>query len=383
LRVLHITRDFPPLWVGGISSALGGLTLEAERAGDASAVISFDGFRPKARSRSNREPEGLEWQGIQTLRVHAPDQLDAALAFALEFGPDLLHVHQSMLWEFAVRCRDALHVPTLKTLHVLQHEQSRLRGIKDPNLSEIAQAKAISQADRVLAPSRAVFDLIQASHPDSRPRLRQVGLGVSDSPQAQQAIEASKASSPRLLYTGRFGDIKGTAELIRAIEGIGGRLPQAEFVVAAGLPHNRRAEARWLQAFENGLSAGVRKRTELLGWLEPHQLAPLYGQATALIVPSWFETFGLVVLEAGLFGLPCVAFDVGGLGELIEDERTGVLVERGDEEGLMQATCALLVDPAKARQMGLNAAVMVRERHLWSAVYPLMKNIHEELVGGV
>ena len=190
--VLHLTRDFPPRSAGGISTAVGGLVRTSLRAGMDCAVLSFDGWRPRARAQPNaptptptREPargdsseDGLN---ARVLRVSTPAQLDAARAFARDVGPSVLHVHHDMLWPLAAELRAALGVRAAVTVHVLQAEQSRLRGLGEATLSERAQAQALAEADAVLAPSRAVADALRTmAVPALDQRLLVTPLGIAD-----------------------------------------------------------------------------------------------------------------------------------------------------------------------------------------------------------
>src|SRR5690606_23055452 len=124
------------------------------------AVISFDGWRPRAHASAPGAPgtpgaierapvparEHVGHGEIEVLRVSTPAHLDAARAFARGRAPDLLHVHHDMLWPLAAELRAALGVPAVLTVHVLQAEQNRLRGIAERTMSLRAQEQALAEA---------------------------------------------------------------------------------------------------------------------------------------------------------------------------------------------------------------------------------------------
>jgi len=393
-RVLHITRDFPPRHCGGISTAVGALARAQVAAGLGVGVVSFDGWRPRAADVADRSA-GVEMRdGATVLRVAHAAQLDAARHFAHVQRPSLLHVHHGMLWEFAAALRSQLGVAAVKTVHVVQRRINQLRGTRERTQSLAGQEAALAGADRVIVPSRAAAAALldQADslpggvdRPDSAAalaaRMRVVGHGIADSDPARAAAarhRAMPAAGP-LLAAGRFADVKGTPELFEVMRAVLARVPTTLFVVAGGIPANRRAEARWRQRWCEAASASEQRRVRWTGWLEPDALAACYAEAAALIVPSRHETFGLVALEAMLHGLPVVATAAGGLAELIVHGETGLLSATGDTAALAEHAVALIGDPALARRLSENAAAAARDTHSWQQVLPRLLEVYAEV----
>ncbi len=381
MRVLHITRDFPPRTNGGISVAVGGMVEASRRSGLDCAVVSFDGWRPRARaSTPANEPVVQARAGVEVLRLSTPAQLPAARRFAEEYRPDLLHVHHGMLWDFAEEVRKRQSAPGVLTVHVYQKQLNRLRGVEEETLSLAAQHRALGRAVRVLAPSAAVADLLVEDDPALAPRLRVVGLGTDDSASARKAVagRCGHRGGPAL-YAGRFGDVKGTAELFAAIPRVIVRVPEASFAIAGGLPDNSRTEARWRRRFERDANARTLSKVRFAGWLPEEKLASLYRDASVLVCPSWFETFGLSVLEGMLYGLPVAATRCGGVPELIEHGRTGLLCQPGDVQGLADNLVTLLRRQEYAKDLGQAAAAEVRSRWLWETIIPRLVDVYEEM----
>lgn len=337
-RVLHVTRDFPPRTNGGISTAVGGMVRVLRAAGTPVAVVSFDGYRPRASGVA-----GAPERGEGVLRVAVPAHLPEARAFARSFAPQVVHVHHGMLWDFAA----ALGVPCVATIHVAQAEQNRLRGITEETLSLRGQRALLAGAHRVLAPSQTVADLLVADEPSLASRLR-VSRLAADAP---DTVVAPNPSGP-ILYAGRFADINGIAELFEVATRV-----DARFVVAGGLPDNPKSEARW----RGRAPAGV----ELTGWLGRDDLEARYAEASIVVVPSWFETFGLVALEAMHRGRAIVATTGGALAELLEHDRTALLSAPRDIDGLVANLDALVRNPERARELGAAAAEQARAHWCW------------------
>lgn len=136
-------------------------------------------------------------------------------------------------------------------------------------------------------------------------------------------------------YVGRVGMEKGLGVLTAAAR----RLPDVLFKITG--------TAAQLAPFDPP------SNMQPVGWLDPAQLDALYRGACAVILPSLlYETWGLCLTEAALRGRPAVASRIGGIPAVVEDGRTGILVEPGDAGALAQAVERLHRDPALAAQMG-------------------------------
>lgn len=121
----------------------------------------------------------------------------------------------------------------------------------------------------------------------------------------------------------------------------------------------------------------------LLGWLSPEEMSIQLQQSACLVVPSeWYETFGMVVIEAFAHGLPVIASRIGALAELIEDGETGLLFEPRDQGDLATKVRFLLDRPDEARRMGENARAVFSEKFAPARNYPRLLNIYREVICG-
>lgn len=354
MRVLHLTRDFPPRTNGGISTAVAGLVAASEREGVACLVLSFDAWRPRGKARAERLPDT-----DRVLRITGPADLPRARASAAAFAPDVVHVHHALLWEAAREL--PLEAPRLFSVHVAQAVQRRLRGLEAPTRSEAAQERAMREAPLVLAPSEATRRDVEATVPEVGAKVRVAPFGVAE---GRPPRAGAGAGERVVVYVGRFADIKGTAELFDAIDRVARRVPDARFRLAGGLPDNPRAERRWRERFEARAGEAAKARTRFLGWLAADALEATWARASLLVAPSWHETFGLAVAEALARGLPVVASDAGALPELVSHGATGLLVPPRDPAALAEALVALLDAPDRRARMA-EAARRAARRWSW------------------
>lgn len=148
---------------------------------------------------------------------------------------------------------------------------------------------------------------------------------------------------PKLLCVGRLIPIKGHIVLLRAFAEARKQLPDLELEIAGRGPLEPALRAL---ARELGVGGAVR----FLGHVTPIQSA--IEQATVVVVPSMGEGFGMVALEAMERARPVIAAAIGGLGEIVRDGVTGVLVPPGEAEPLTSAIARIAGDPELAREMG-------------------------------
>lgn len=209
-----------------------------------------------------------------------------------------VHCHHALRWPEALALARRLGVPAIKTLHILQARQSRMRGLPptSPTRSESLQLKAIREADHLTIATHAAKAMLLEDHPDLDPaRVTVVPLG----PTLPTLPRHLDATSPVVAVT-RFDHLKGTDLLIDVAAGLGDL--GVPLVVAGGLPDNARAERRWRDAFPSGVT--------FAGWLAPSDLAALYASARVFVTTSRLETCGIALMEAVAAGVPAIASDL-------------------------------------------------------------------------
>lgn len=159
--------------------------------------------------------------------------------------------------------------------------------------------------------------------------------------------------SPVIGIIARLSDVKGHTDLIRAFKDVRIRFPEAKLLIVGEGPMEDD-----LRRLVEGL--GLSKSVQFLKIVDrTAEVLPLFD---VFVMPSLQEGLGLSVLEAQAMGLPVVASRVGGLPDIIEHNRTGVLVEPQNPVALAQAICDVLGNSARAWDMG-RAARMFVEKH--------------------
>lgn len=170
-----------------------------------------------------------------------------------------------------------------------------------------------------------------------------------------------ESREPVILFTGRAFERKGGRVMLEAFRRVRDRIPQARLLIVGpeALPEDVGAPP-----------PGV----ELLGFLDKStaegraRLLDAYARAAVFCLPTRFEAFGIVFLEAMHYELPCVGPRQWAVPEIVEDGVTGLLVPPDDAPALADALVQLLADPARARAMGVAGKARLLERFTWAHV---------------
>lgn len=183
---------------------------------------------------------------------------------------------------------------------------------------------------------------------------------------------------PFVLFVGRITRQKGVPHLMRAVRDID---PAAQVVLCAGAPDTPEIDREFRELFEE--LSRVREGVHWIPQMLPRpEVIQLLTHAAVFVCPSVYEPLGIVNLEAMACGTPVVASRVGGIPEVVDDGRTGLLVtvDDGFETALAGALDSVIGDPATARRMGEAGRQRAVEEFGWDAVARRTVRLYEEIV---
>jgi glycosyltransferase involved in cell wall biosynthesis len=171
--------------------------------------------------------------------------------------------------------------------------------------------------------------------------------------------------APVLLYVGRYTAVKRIGVLVRAYARARERFSErAPLVLLGGYPGEWEGE----HPVEAIARCGVEREVFVAGWHDHDLLPDFFAASDAVVLPSVREQFGQVLVEGMACGLPAIAVDAHGPGQIVDDGVTGWLVEPDDEVALADALVAAVNDPAERARRGEAARAAVRERYSWPAL---------------
>ncbi len=358
-RVLMLSWEYPPVIEGGLARHVRKVAEGLARQGVSVDVLTRGVGAGAARARPERPG------GVQVHRVPEPgwprdldrfvawveqmneDMLAAGEALAQERTFDLVHGHDWLVARAAEALADRLGIPYVTTVHATEH--GRHQGwVADPPQSHIHSVERwmARRADRVIVCSYYMRGHVADIFDIDERRVRVIPNGVDPSDlrpvEDLQALRRRFAapSEKLVLLVGRLVYEKGFQLALDAMPELIERVGNVRFLVAGSGTHEAELKA---QAERLGLSA----HGTFLGWIGDDVLHSLYRISDLCVVPSIYEPFGLVALEAMASGCPCIVADTGGLREVVPvGERVGLRFNGGDAEHLGVMMERLLVDDA-------------------------------------
>jgi glycogen(starch) synthase len=305
----------------------------------------------------------------------------AALRAAGSDGFDLVHAHDWLATHAAVTMKDHLGVPLIATVHAT--EAGRHQGWLPGDLSRSIHSVETwlgAEAERVLVCSQYMRREVSALFAVPAAKVEVIPNGV-DLPRwrpSQAEVARARArfagDGPLLGFAGRLVYEKGVHHLLNALPELRRRHGEIRLVVAGDGP--QRAELEGV-AHRLGLDHAV-SFTGFVG----ADLGPTMASTDAMVVPSIYEPFGLVALEAAAVGAPLAVAATGGLVEIVETGVTGLTFAARDDGALTEAVSVQIADREGACQMAKAAKAMVRERYGWSTVAAKTAACYAAVVAG-
>ena len=190
--------------------------------------------------------------------------------------------------------------------------------------------------------------------------------------EARDVLARRGVREPYVLFVGRITDQKGIFHLLDAASKLP---PGVQVVLCASAPDTPEIEARLKRAVPE------HPNVRWIGEMVPvSEVVQLYSHAAVFACPSVYEPFGLINLEAMGCETPVVASAVGGILEVVEDGKTGLLVEPAQPEALAAALGRVLGNPTLAREMGRAGRKRVEEKFSWASVAERTEQVYADAI---
>ena len=355
MKVLFLTHNFPRhegdapgSFILRLATALRNDGIEtsvlAPADADYAAHDSLDGIPIERFHYAPRRLETLAYTGNMASQVQASwsarvallgflgAEFRSAVRLRREFKPDVVHAHwwfpNGLVGTWLGRMSNK---PLVTTLHGSDVRLARSVAFSRPAFRHVLHRSAVVTAVSRWLASEA-REVVSAPEPIVAPMPVATDLF---SPGGQRQAD-------RLLFVGRLNKQKGIETLLHALS----RVARPIHLDVVGDGEDREA----LQELARAL--GVAERVRWHGALPQPRLAEFYRGATALIVPSVGEGLGLVAVEAQLCETPVIAFESGGLPDIVQHDRTGILVSTIDAAALAAAITSLLDRPDRGAALG-------------------------------
>lgn len=376
MHVVQLTQRFPPA-LGGVESHVYHLAMGLTESGIGTEVFTTDLERDVPFKRLNGEDIRFPFP---VRRFHATKYADVphglgilapSMALALLETPlDVIHAHA--FGYFPMLAGGLAEMMRAVPLVVTPHSDVGGPSVAKRFLNWAVPPVTLRRAQRVIAvtPGEALL-------------LRRLGVAPGRIRTIPNGVDLREFPSPRapnsprdqasILFVGRcYPRQKGLEYLIRSLALM--EQPRKICLRIVGEDWGGVPSLRLLSK-----SLGVEQQVEFSGRLSRAELIRSYLSADVFVLPSLFEPFGIVLLEAMAAGLPIVASRVGGVPDVVEDGRTGILVEPGNAQALCQALEFLISNPPLRQRMG-EAGRRRAAKYSWDIVIPRIREVYEEAI---
>jgi glycogen(starch) synthase len=385
MKVLMVSWEYPPVVIGGLGRHVYQLATALATAGHEVVVLSrrpsgtdpsthpstdeiSDGVRVVAAAQDPHEfdfgRDMMAWtlaMGHSMIRAGLSLRTKTSGRRTREWRPDVVHAHDWLVAHPAIALSEFFDVPVVSTMHAT--EAGRHSGWVTGAISRQVhgvESWLVRESDSLITCSASMRDEITELFGPGLAEIRVIRNGI-DAALWPFARREPREGPPKLVYFGRLEYEKGIHDLIAALPRIRRTHPGTTLTVAG-----EGTQLDWLK--QQARAHRVSKATRFVGRLDHSQLVGLLHRADAVVLPSHYEPFGIVALEAAATGTPLVTSTAGGLGEAVIDGQTGRSFAAGDVAGIAAAVRAVLDDPAAAQHMATAARERLTSDFDWRTV---------------
>jgi glycogen(starch) synthase len=388
-RVLILSWEYPPLVEGGLarhvrklSEALVERGVEVHvltRGGEESPEEEVVGGVFVHRIREPQRPTDLGEFVTWVERMNS-DMLAAGVELGDRHEFDLVHGHDWLVANAGDHLARRFDAPLVTTIHATEYGRHQGWVDKHPQTYIHGVERWITnRSQRVIACSHYMREQIAEVFAVEEDRITVIpnGIDPGDLPEGDPAtlarLRADFAAQDEklVLLIGRLVYEKGFQLALEAMPSVIKAVPNTRFLVAGSGTHEEELhrQARKLKLMEHGT---------FLGWIGDDVLHSLYRIADLTVVPSIYEPFGLVALEAMASGCPCIVADTGGLREVVPHEEAGLRFRSGDPKALARVAIRVLTDDPLRDRLVAEAHEHLR-RFDWGDVAERTAAVYTEL----
>jgi D-inositol-3-phosphate glycosyltransferase len=327
---------------------------------------------------------------------HLPEFLDNLEQFTREeqHTYNLIHSHYWLSGWVGAQISKQQNTPLLHMFHTMGYFKNRATkplGEHEPPIRLDSEAQLVKNADHLMVSNHREKVQMVWTYGVPAEKISVIPCGVDPSLFIPRNAEQSKAhlglpDKRYILFVGRIDPVKGIDTLLRAIKRVKEARNAREdvhlLIIGGDLDHTeagQNSEINKLKRLTGSLE--IKDMVTFLGAQRQDQLPYFYAAADMCILPSRYESFGMVALEAMACGTPVIASKVGGLASFIQNEMSGLLIPEGDEVSLAEKILLLLTNTSFKDTLGGEA----RNRALefsWPLVTQQVLSLYQNMQHG-
>lgn len=296
----------------------------------------------------------------------------------------LIHTNYWLSGLLGEKLQREYNIPFVHTSHSLAKAKQIGTGQFDPRRFT-AEQQILRATRAIIATSQYEKDLIQSFEPNSAP-IHVIPCGVNEvftSDNRRQQCSIQKGTT--FLFAGRLVEEKGIFTLLTAFRSLierSGKRSNIRLIIAGGEKTSVDLQShRPLDPLLKQYTQGLEDAVSFVGPQSQESLARLFHKVSATIVPSYYESFGMVAAESLACGTPVIASRAGGLQHVVTQGKTGLLVEPKNADQLVSVMDRLAKNKHLRRTLGKNAIRVVEKHFRWNVLINQIDKLYRE-VGG-
>ncbi len=385
-RVLMLAWEYPPRVIGGLSRVVWALSRQLVKDGMEVHVVTADhpgteeyslddGVHVhRVKSQTDATPDFITW--VSRLNI---GMLQYAIKLHQEVNFDVVHAHDWMVTDAAWVMKSGFGIPLVSTIHAT--EQGRMGGIHTDMQRYVNQMewRLTFESWRVIVNSHHMRNELQHLFNLPVDKIRMIPNGTDPShfdfefdPAPLRNLYA-RAEQKIVLYVGRLVNEKGVQVLLEAAPQVLQNYPGTQFLIVGTGYFMDELKSR-------AYHLGVDHNVKFLGYVGDEELLKLYKIADIVAIPSLYEPFGIVALEAMAARVPAVVSDVGGLRDFVRHMETGITTYAGNPQSLAWGLLEVLRNPGLAENLRRNALESVQNVYNWKVISDQTYAVYQEVV---
>ncbi|WP_026674707.1 1,4-alpha-glucan branching protein domain-containing protein [Alkalihalobacterium bogoriense] len=371
--LLLLSFEYPPTIFGGLGIHVHHLAETIAKRGERVHVVTYNDKEKIVVEKRNgviihRIPASVSEDFYLSIADWNREIIDYVLSLSNRVSFSIIHAHDWLVASSALVLKESLHCPLLATIHAT--EAGRNQGIKTSLQQAIhhLERKFVQQANHIIVCSQFMKTEIHTSFKTSLEKISIIPNGVILKEKHKVNVEDGQT----VIAIGRFVYEKGFTVFIDAAKHVLLKYPKTRFILA-GQGEMKQDYVKQIQ------QVNIAESFHIKGFLQENEKWDLYHEASVVCIPSVYEPFGIVALEAMACGKPIVASNTGGLKEVVVHNQTGIIVPPCDSERLAEGIIELLSKPNRAEQLGERGRQEVQQ-YCWSEVTAQTTNVYRQLL---
>jgi glycogen synthase len=404
MNIAILTNEYPPHIYGGAGVHVEYLTRELAALEERKHSVQVLCFGDQKESSGNLTVEGIQPDSRFPLQeLQHPKLMDTLLRNLIMSGKlaqaDLVHCHTWYTHFAGCLLRSLLGVPLVLSTHSLEpHRPWKAEQLGAAyQVSSWVEKTAYENADGVIAVSQSMKADVNRLYGVPFEKIRVIYNGIDTSqykPTPNPSVLTAHKIDPQkpfILFVGRITRQKGIIHLVNAIKHI---RPGMQIVLCAGAPDTKEIGVEMAEKVEEAKKQTKNDVIWVSEMVTREDVITLYTHATLFVCPSIYEPFGIINLEAMACGTPVVASAIGGIPEVVEHNRTGLLVPLEPKSALeldpidptkfsrdlAAAVNSLLEAPEKMKEMAARARERVEKHFSWTSIARQTLEFYRELI---